>query len=236
MAFIIKEHRPGRFRALAIVNAVLWGVSVVLVYQYGMSSGVQRYDEEQKKTRLLHDQLDQTTQVGRDMQARISILERTAQVDREAKIELARDVKAGQEEIARLREDVSFYKSIISPDKGRSGLSVYKFTTMPAGKDLYHFKMILTQAGKNDNLAEGGVNITVHGILNNQEKALKLSEIRVSKKKPITYKFHYYQEISGSLRFPEGFQPRDVVVTLKRKKGHVIKNPVKRFDWHKTRT
>lgn len=236
MAFVIKEHRPGRIHLIALVSAALWVVSIILVYQYGLSSGVQRFDQAQEKNRSLHQQLEQNTLAGRDMQAKIAILERTAQVDRQAKVELARNVKTQQDDIARLKEDVAFYKSIISPEKGRSGLGVYKFTTIQAGENLYHFKMILTQAGKSDNLVEGGVDITVHGIMNKQETILEFSQIRVTDNKPLTYKFRYYQEINGSLQFPESFQPRDVVVTLTRKKGRAIKNPVKRFDWHKTRT
>lgn len=235
MTFTIKEHRPGRTRLLAVGLIVLWFLSMVLVHQYGFHTGIKIFDGELDKNYWYQKQLEEATQAGRDMQAQIAILDKTAQVDRQAKIELANNIKSLQNDVVRLREDVSFYKSIISPEKGHSGLNVYKFTTIPAGENLYHFKMILTQAGKSGSLAQGSVGIAVRGIMHNREETLELPEVRVSKNDPITYKFHYYQEISGSLRLPEGFQPQDIIVTLTSNKRHKTKHSVKKIDWQETR-
>lgn len=231
MTFIIKEHRPGRWRIVVVVAILLWLFSVWLMHQYGWDQAIDKFDYEFERNKSLQEKLSSATAANREMHAKIAILERTAQVDREAKVELARNIKLLQGKVAKLREDVSFYKSIVSPEKGHAGIGVYSFKVMDAGENLYHFKMVLTQAGKSASLAEGSVGITIAGILNGQEKHLRLSEIQVSKRKGLSYKFHYFEELGGSLRFPQGFSPRVVTIKLKRRKGSKIKNPVKQLDW-----
>ncbi len=236
MAFIIKEHRPGRSVLLITVLALLWVVSVWLVYQYGWDKAVRLLDHEFEKSRPLHERLTDVIGANRGLRARIAVLERTAQVDREAKVELVQEIKELQGQAAELREEIAFYKLIISPGNGKDGLSVYSLEIMPASKNLYHFKVILTQVGKSSNLAEGEVDMTIEGIFKGQAKRLRLSDIQVPKDRKSTYKFQYFQELTGSLELPEGFIPREVVVKLTRNKGDEIENPVERFDWLKVRT
>jgi hypothetical protein len=152
-------------------------------------------------------------------------------VDREAKEELARDLNDLQELQADLREEISFYKSIITPPKGKDGLGVYSLKVMPLEGNMYHFKIVLTQSGKSDSLAQGVVEMRLKGILNGKEKELALKDIRVADTPKLGYKFRYFEELSGSFSLPEGYEPREVTVNLKPSKGKQKTIQDNTFDW-----
>ena len=82
------------------------------------------------------------------------------------------------------------------------------------GEGLFHFKLILTQRGKNDRLIEGSIKVLFKGVLDGSEKVLELSEVQTADGAELYYKFRYFQELGGSFRFPKGYQPRTVVIKL----------------------
>lgn len=235
MAFVIKEHRPGRLVLLVTVLALLWALSAWSAYQYGWNKAANLFDSEIKKSRPLQARLTDSIRKNREIQARVAVLERTAQVDRKAKVELAQEIKELQGQAAELREEIAFYKSIISPANGKNGLDIYSLEIMPASRNLYHFKVILIQMGRSDSLAQGVVDMTIEGVFNGQVESLGLSDIQVSQDQKLTYEFQYFQELTGSLRLPEEFVPREVIVELTRNEGDKAENPVKRFDWSDVR-
>lgn len=238
MAFVIKEHRPGRLKALVVLLALLWAGSLYLLYSYGWHKANTGYEEVVRREKALAGELEQMAKDNRDMRMRISVLNKSAQVDREAKAGIAYGMKDLQDQVARLREEVSFYKSIVSPAKGKTGLDIYAFRLMPAEGRLFHYKLVLIQAGNEDVEATGVVDISLQGVLNGAEKTLKLADIQIDRTRKVTYKFKYFEELGGSFRLPEGYFPRDIVVKLfpsKSGKKRNITSPAKTFDWMEAR-
>ena len=235
MAFVIKEHRPHRWLFVTLFLIGLWILSAWLAYQAGWNKIDFDREHAQSHHLAVLQELERQVETNERLQAQVSILQRTAQVDREAKAEIAKDLKNLQELQAELQEEIAFYKSIITPPRGKSGLNVYSLTITPLGSPMYHFKMVLTQSGKSDSLAEGVVNMRLKGVIDGSEKLLALKDIQVAGAPNLSYKFRYFDELSGSFRLPEGYQPREVVVTLHPKKGKRDNKPVKTFDWLKVR-
>ena len=235
MAFVIKEHRPGRLRALAVLLTLIWVASLYLLYRYGWQQANTDYEAVIQREQSLIAQVDEVGRANREMQMQISVLKKSAQVDREAKAGIARGMKDLQEQLAKLREEVSFYKGIVSPAKGKTGLDIYDFNVVQAGDRLFHYKLTLIQAGKNDLLAQGGVEIMLQGVAAGQEKQLKLADIRVNQSGKASYKFKYFEELSGSFRLPAGYYPRNVIVKLSPKKWRNIAKPARTFDWAEVR-
>ena len=231
MAFVIKEHRPGRWRLAVLIVIMLWLVSAWLAYRHGLNES--NYDSLQADTRqaALEKEVQKQLTVNEALRSQVSILKRTAQVDREAKTELARDLKELQDLQTELREEISFYKSILTPAKGKDGLDIYSLDVAALDEHVYHFKIVLTQSGKSDSVTEGEVKMHLKGVLKGKEKQLAFEDIRVAGSPKLSYKFRYFEELSGSFSLPEGYVPREVVVSLKPqadKRGNI---PLKTFDW-----
>ena len=235
MAFIVKEHRPGRIALLWLLVAVLWSVSIPATYWYSRADVERQVSDQTTRIEELRRQLDAATATHRNQEARMAILGRTAQIDREAKTGVTDQLKAEREKNAELREQVAFYKSIVSPEEGKSGLDVYSFKIARAADDLRHFKIVLIQAGKNSNVMEGRVDLVVEGTLGGRGKRLELTDVQVpgdELTEKLSYKFEYFQELSGGMRLPRGFVPREVVVKLINK-GRRANTLTKKFDWSK---
>lgn len=235
MAFIIKEHRPARRKILIALILFGWLFSGFVLYEYGWEQADTAYDQALIEQEAVQAEVEQLTKTNREMQVAMSVLQRSAQVDREAKLSMARSMKALQDKSAKLREEVSFYKGIISPQAGKSGLGIYDFRAIEAGNGLFHFKLILTLRGKNDRLTEGGVKVLFKGVLDGNEKVLGLSEVQTAEADKLYYKFRYFQELGGSFHFPKGYQPRTVIIKLLPKKWRKIGQPTKEFDWLEVR-
>ena len=235
MTFVIKEHRPGRWRLLVLVIAALWLGSAWVAYEAGWYYA--NFDREAAFDRqiALEGELSQLQAEKDRLETEVSILQRSAQVDREAKIELAKDMKDLQDLQADLREEITFYKGIISPPKGKVGLGIYSLAVYPGDNQIYHYKIVLTQSGKSDNLVQGKVLVRFQGVLNDSEKELNLREISVADKPQLSYKFKYFEELSGSFRLPENYMPRAVVISLLPSAGKSRNKPVRTFDWQQVR-
>jgi hypothetical protein len=231
MAFVIKEHRPGRRLLLALVVIIVWLLSAWLAYETGWNQTSFDRDHAQSRHVVLQQELEKQFAINEQMQAQISILKRTAQVDRAAKEQIAKDLKALQELQADLREEIAFYKSIISPASGKSGLDVYNLSITPRQGLMYHFKMVLTQSGKSDSLVEGVVKMRLKGVIDGSEKELTIKDIQVAGTPDLSYKFRYFEELAGSFQLPEGYEAREVVITLIPKNGKRKNKLVKTFDW-----
>ena len=235
MAFIIREHRPGRWRTILAVVIGLWFASGWLAYETGWNQSGSDYSQAVAEKQALQEELGKFQALNSELQASVSRLQRTAQVDREAKVELAKEVKNFQDQQAELREELSFYQGIISPEEGKSGLRIYNLSVIQAEGSLYHYKLVLTQSGKNDNLVIGGAKITIQGILQEKEKNLDLGKIQVAGSGQLSYKFRYFQELSGSFHLPEHYNPREITVRLTPHSGKNSNKPVRTFDWQEAR-
>jgi len=235
MAFVIKEHRPGKWRLVSGIVVIVWVASAWFAYQYGWNQSNHNQQQAASVQEMLQGELKGLRISNSKLQAQVSGLQRSAQVDRQAKVELAVEIKNFQDLQAELREEISFYKSIISPDKGEMGLKVYSLAIVPAEDRLHHFKLVLTQGGKGDNVAKGRVKMLLKGTLQGKEKSLGFSKIQVAESPQLSYKFRYFQELSGSFSLPEGYSPREVTVRMVPNSGKNSNKPVRTFDWQTVR-
>jgi cell division protein FtsB len=231
MAYVIKETKPGRLLLIVITLITLWLASSWLAFDHGQQQASFDSESARSKHEALQQRADTLARENREIKARIAILERSAQVESIAKAELTKSMQAMQEQEAELQEELAFFRGIVSPEKGKTGLNVYDFRVVDAREGLYHYKLLLTQATKNDRLAEGVVSVKLTGVGEGREKTIDLSEISVPKETKLVFKFRYFQDMNGSFQLPSGFKPRTVEISLLPSKPKKAENLVKTFDW-----
>jgi hypothetical protein len=74
------------------------------------------------------------------------------------------------------------------------------------------------------------VTVDVVGERAGQQVVLPLTEIEPNADYPLQYRFRYFQDFSGTMQMPEGFEPLRVVVTVTRQ-GSREANLQRTFDW-----
>lgn len=207
MNLIVKAHRPWK-------SKFIWGLvlSVLLIsgwtlFDYGRYlAGYDSRDSENEIEGLLQTQehLEKRIELLREDKA---VLQRAAQIERKAYNELDTTLKVLQAEILEHKEELAFYRGIVSPKDSSFGLYLQNFfLTQNGDTRSYRYKVVLTQVLKNSRLISGKVKLQFDGLLDGSAKVLELKAITAKKVKDLKYRFKYFQNIEGMVEFPEGFK------------------------------
>ena len=74
---------------------------------------------------------------------------------------------------------------------------------------------------------QGDVELVVRG---RDEQVLSLTEIAVDDTYPLKFRFRYFQDLSGVIALPEGFEPESVEITARRR-GAKADDLTRTFAW-----
>jgi hypothetical protein len=159
-----------------------------------------------------------------------AVLERAAQIERKAYNELDTTLKILQAEILEHKEELAFYRGIVSPKDSSSGLYLQNFFLSQNGDTRsYRYKVVLTQVLKNSRLISGKVKLQFDGLLHGESKVLQLRAVTAKKVRDLNYRFKYFQNVEGVVEFPEGFSLLRVKVQIlpRGKQRNMIEKTIK---------
>ncbi len=207
MRLKVKHHHPWKARILIALGVIGLTVGGWSLFDYGRyMAGYDSAEVDLERVELLGtvDALQREIEKLREQKAQ---LERAAQIERQAYNELDSNLKSLQGEILELKEELAFYRGIVSPRDASRGLRLQTFTVEPVGPHSYRYKVVLTQVHKNDRLARGRVTLQVEGLQGGIPKILDLGTLSANSVKELSYRFKYFQKLEGDLKLPDGFQP-----------------------------
>lgn len=148
-------------------------------------------------------------------------------VERQTLATLRSDLNVAHEESVALKEEVTFYRSLMAPDRVAKGLQIAEFEANQQADGSYAFHLLLTQIASRRSWVSGDVEVELAG-RGAAEAVLPLTELTELNKYPLPYRFRYFQELTGQLTLPAGFEPAEVRVRVLPKRG----DPVERaFPW-----
>lgn len=206
MNLVVKAHRPWKSKFIWGIIFLVLVVGGWTLFDYGRF--LAGYD-----SRDAGNEIESLLQVQKHLEKRIeslreekAVLERAAQIERKAYNELDRTLKILQAEILEHKEELAFYRGIVSPKDSSSGLYLQNFFLNQNGETRsYRYKVVLTQVLKNSRLINGKVKLQFDGLLDGESKILELKDVTAKKVKYLNYRFKYFQNIEGAVEFPEGF-------------------------------
>jgi len=206
----LHHHDPlkKRFKALlaiALLGGAGWGL-----YQLGyLESG---FDEQRTADQLqaFRERVSYLEQQNQRLTQALAQFERAQGIESEATVQLSSALTAMESEMLELREELAFYRSIVSPSKMEPGLHVQSFQVERGeAEGQYHYKLVLTLVRGNNRVARGGVEMQVAGVMDGEPRTYTLAELDPGTKE-LNFSFKYFQSIEGSLTLPAGFQPGKV--------------------------
>lgn len=228
---IIKSPQPAKKAMIFIVLVIAFAGSGYGMYRYGQTTaGVDNaalksaYDNMQKE-------LYEIDQENTKLREKNAVLEQAAVIDKKAYNDVNGSLKRLQNEVLELKEQVTFYRGIVSPTQAAGGLNITSFRLNRLGDESgYHFKLVLTQVKQNNRIIRGKANILIDGLQNGEPKQLNVKDLMGSVKPNLDLRFKYFQTIEGDMVLPEGFVPSSVLVDLK--PSGSSKNAIsKTFNW-----
>lgn len=215
MNLVVKAHRPWKSKFVWLLLALVLLISGWTLFDYGrFLAGYDSRETEGEIQGLLQTQehLNKRIEFLREEKA---VLERAAQIERKAYHELDTTLKVLQSEILELKEELAFYRGIVSPKDSSLGLYLQDFFLKQNGATRsYRYKVVLTQVLKNSRLVSGKVNLQFDGLLNGESKILDLRAVTAKHLKYLDYRFKYFQNVEGIVEFPEGFSLLRVTIQI----------------------
>ncbi|MCK5387337.1 MAG: hypothetical protein KAJ39_09125, partial [Gammaproteobacteria bacterium] len=167
MNLIVKAHRPWKSKFIWSIVLLVLLISGWTLFDYGRYlAGYDSRDAGNEIEGLLQTQehLEKRIETLREDKA---VLQRAAQIERKAYNELDTTLKILQAEILEHKEELAFYRGIVSPKDSSSGLYLQNFYLTQNGDTRnYRYKVVLTQVLKNSRLITGKVKLQFDGLLN----------------------------------------------------------------------
>ncbi|MDH3217688.1 MAG: hypothetical protein OEN01_15675 [Candidatus Krumholzibacteria bacterium] len=181
-------------------------------YRYGYSEANYNWHVADQTTEDLKNDLELMTQENEDLRTSITQAQRQLQIDQAAYKELSASLNVSSAQITELHKELKFYRSIISPSGGGSGVQIQDLVIKPTEKaDIYKYKLVLIQALRHSEEVSGTVGFEIKGSNNDRPKVVKypgssVSEIRVN--------FRYFQNLEGIIDLPPNFSPEEIKVSV----------------------
>ncbi len=218
---VVRSYAPRR-RAVAVTLGVL----LALVCLYGAFE-LGRYDAGFRVVDAVRGALSTSARIRQleEENARQRTLLEAAdvarRVDREGYQQVERSLGDMQSQIARLNQDLSFYRGLVEPDSS-VGVKVQQMQILPEAGGQFRLKFVLMQVGKPKGSVNGSLSVTIDGLQKGKPQSLSLSELAPAAHANLGYSFRYFQDYEELIRLPAGFEPTRVGIEIRagRETGH----------------
>jgi len=212
-SIVIRPRVSTRARVVLVAGGVVLLLGLcVAAYWAGRWQSATALATAQSRVGALEQRIQSLDSTNKELAASLAQAERQLQIDKSAYGELSGMLEASNKQIMDLRNEIKFYRSIISPEDGKAGVRIQEFSTFStdvAGE--FRYKLVLTQALQHGKDFQGKVTFEVKGTAGDVARTLPLPT-RESRSVPI--KFKYFQTLSGVLVMPGGMVPREVKVSV----------------------
>ena len=217
---------------LAGVVLVLIAVSGYLVFEFGRISAGYDIVDVGNERQAYEDRImaldDEIVALKQD----VAMLETHREIDREAYKEVEASLASLQAKIQEQRDAIAFYRGIVSPADGKSGLRVQdlKLTRGSAERE-FNLRLVLVQAMKHDRKVSGDVTLSVQGSQDGVETIYTLNQlIPAEAESAWPFSFRYFQDFDRQLILPDGFTPELIRVEV-RSKTRSIQSIEESYAW-----
>jgi hypothetical protein len=199
------------FLVLALAAAV--GVGI---YEYGHDlAGPDRKDllAELERTQL---QLREMRAERDRHAASAAAFENQIKIERSAQEQLARQVSQLEADRNRMREDLSFFESLLPTKPGAQGVVIRSFRMLSDGEpSQMRYRLLVQQSGKPERDFVGSVQMQVNLVQGGRAMTLQLPDPAVPEMaKSLELSFRHYQRVEGEFSLPAGAVARSVQVRI----------------------
>lgn len=234
-SLVVKARPPLLLRALAVLAATLAVVvCAVVTFEAGRRLGQGEWRHGVQEMRVLATMVADTEAENERLRREIAALETARGVAQQAQEETRGMLLELEREVQRQREELDFYRTIVSPEDGVAGLRIQSLRVRRAGTDRhYRLQLVLVQAAKHDRPVAGVVDFRVEGVLAGEPRALTARELEGAPAAPdpaLAFSFRYFTDLEQGIELPPDFIPDRVVVEVS-PDGDPERVVRRTFDW-----
>lgn len=227
--FVVVRKDPGRWRWWLLGILVSLGLGLGL-FEAGRYSNQHGWLPIWASRDLNHLSTGDLEADNFRLKEQLGALQRTTKIDRKSLEVLQTDYHALQDEILGLREELSFYRGLVSPDGKKEGLYVQRVKLTQSVPNHFNMLLVLAHVTTKDREVQGSATVSIEGKLDDVVTVYPLSKLTNPPKKNWKFDFRYFQNLSDELILPKDFIPTSISVKLvaKRKGAKPVE---KTFPW-----
>src|SRR5271163_1937863 len=188
---VVRPHAPKRLAALWTLGLLLAGTILYSVFELGRYDAGFRVVDSVRGALSASRRMRALESENENQRRQLEAAETARRVDREGYAQVERSLGDMQSQIARLNQDLSFYRGLVQPES------------------LIHVKVQLMQTGK-DKEVVGNAAISIDGLLQGKPLSLTYAQVSPNHRVSLAYSFKYFQEYNEAIELPRGFEPTSV--------------------------
>lgn len=217
---------------LGSAGALLILASCYLVFELGRHQAGYSLLDHRREAAQQREQIGAQAQTIDELRRELAIVETSRNIDRETYSRLERTLMELEARLQSQEEELAFYRGIIQPADGESGLRVQSVEAVPGnGEQRYVLRIVLMQTIAHNRRVEGVVKLQIAGVRFGEPETLDLGELTAADEiTELEYDFRYFQGLEQELALPDGFDPAAVEIEVRPRspRGEPL---AQTFDW-----
>ena len=161
----LQQHGTGKAWAIRGLVIGLMAISAYLVFEFGRIKAGYDVVDAAAERQVYEDRIEDLDQQIIALKQEVALLETHREIDQEAYKEVEGSLAALQAKIQEQRDAIAFYRGIVSPADGKSGLRVQdlKLTRGKAERE-FNLRLVLVQAKQHNRKVSGDERVLFLGI------------------------------------------------------------------------
>jgi hypothetical protein len=229
----MSAYHPG-LKRIQILVSILAAVSVAWAFYEVGAAGIDLpFEDNKQSVAELRVDLAKAKKDLRSLRREVARLTRSTKVELQAAEQTKQTLHEKEMQIAKLTEELVFYRSLLAPEKTNVGVEIRDFSLRSVGKGEYYYDFLLTQSNRSKKVAKGKVNVTIDGKQNGEMHRVEVFDNAEAASDAITYSFKYFQRLNGAFELPENFEPKKILVEVKPNSKSKSKQPIQiSYSWN----
>ena len=229
--YLVKPHNPWRqwsvrVIGLAFLMSLAWGV-----YEFGVVQGGHNRVAANAKNDALSEQVEMLTRRIDELTLENAQLASDSAIDTTANEQVNVSLYELNEETLELKEELVFYRSLLSPADLEPGLQILGVKLIRnSHSSTYNYKIVLTQRRNRNRHANGRVDISINGAQDGSAIRLQATDMLEVGKSELGFRFKNFQSLEGELKLPESFQPEELIVNVIPSRSS-LKTIERNYEW-----
>lgn len=220
---VVHQHRPWLRPLLVAGITGMLVVGAVLIFSVTRKLTASDYKETKSELEQIRDEerglrndLRAERKNSEQLKQDLVYAQQSADIEKQACSDVRSSLEKLQNQSADLREQVAFYRGIVSPDEAQTGFRVMEMHATPMDKPRqWNLDLVLVQSSRKDKKVDGQIKGELAGLdAKGKVQTLNLEQVLLSDDKTVAFSFKYFEELSIQVGLPEGFRPLRVNVSL----------------------
>jgi hypothetical protein len=211
---VVRSYTPKRRAVLIGFAALAAAIALYMAFEFGRYEAGFRVVDSVRGALSATARIRSLEELNEKQRTQLAAAEVARLSDREGYKQVERSLGDMQSQIARLNQDLSFYRGLVQPDS-IIHVKVQQMQIVPgpvAGQ--YRLKFVLMQTGKPDNVVTGSAIITVDGLTQGKPLNLTFAQVTPTRRVSLAYSFRYFQDYDEPIQLPLGFDPSRVGIEI----------------------